>query len=200
MVVVSAPSGAGKSTILARALEALPDVRFSVSHTTRPPRAGEQDGVEYHFVQRPAFEELLRSERFLEHAEVHGHLYGTCWSEHEEAQRAGVDLVLDLDVQGAAQLRQRLPDALTVFLLPPSFDELSGRLRARGQDDEATVRRRLKGAREELSRFGEYDYAIVNEDLERSVEALTSVIRSARCRTSRLVRTAQEILETFQVE
>jgi guanylate kinase len=156
--------------------------------------------VEYRFVQRPAFEELLRSERFLEHAEVHGHLYGTCWSEHEEAQRAGVDLVLDLDVQGAAQLRQKLPDAVTVFVLPPSFEVLSGRLRARGQDDEATVRRRLKGAREELGRFGEYDYAIVNEDLERSVEALACVIRSARCRTSRLERTAQEILETFQVE
>lgn len=196
-IIVSAPSGAGKSTILTRAMELLKDVRFSVSHTTRPPRGDERDGVEYHFVTPEAFEELSRADRFLEHARVHGHSYGTCWSELERAQQDGVDLLLDVDVQGAAQVRSKLADVVSVFILPPSYEVLEQRLRGRGLDDETTIRRRLDGAREELSRYGEYDYAIVNDVVDDCVETLRCVVESARSRTSRLERVAEGISRTF---
>jgi guanylate kinase len=196
-LIVSAPSGAGKSTILGGAMAKLKEVRFSVSHTTRPPRGEERDGVEYHFVSPEAFAELVRADRFLEHATVHGHSYGTCWSELERAQSDGVDLMLDVDVQGAAQVRSRLPDVVSVFILPPSYEELEKRLRGRGLDDEATIRRRLEGAREEIDRVHEYDYAIVNDEVDRCIEALRCVIESARSRTSRVERVARSIAETF---
>ena len=198
VVVVSAPSGAGKSTVLTRVLDAMPGLRFSVSHTTRGPRPGERDGVEYHFVDRAAFERLRGERRLLEWAEVHGNLYGTDTAELERARAEGVDLLLDVDVQGAAQVREKMPHAVTVFILPPSYEVLERRLRGRGQDDEPTIRRRLAAAGRELDAWVRYDYAIVNEDLDACVGALESIVQAARCRVSHSAERARAIERTFE--
>jgi guanylate kinase len=198
VVVVSAPSGAGKSTVLSRVLDDMPGLRFSVSHTTRSPRPGERDGVEYHFVDRPAFEALRDGGRLLEWAQVHGNLYGTATAELERARAEGLDLLLDVDVQGAAQVREKMPDAVTVFVLPPSYEVLERRLRGRDQDDELTIRRRLAAAGREIDAFVSYDYVIVNDDLDACVGALESIVRAARCRTSHTAERARAIEQTFE--
>jgi len=195
--VVSAPSGAGKSTVLSRVVAEMEGLRFSVSHTTRPPRQGERQGVHYHFVSGAAFESLRRDGALLEWAEVHGHRYGTSRREYERAVEEGVDLLLDLDVQGAAQVRMKVEEAVTLFILPPSYSDLERRLRGRGDEDEATIRRRLEVAREEVSLAPEYDYAVVNDDLDRCVESVKSVVRAARCRTKGMNGTIRRILDTF---
>jgi guanylate kinase len=197
LIVVSGPSGAGKSTILARVLEEMGNLRFSVSHTTRQAREGETEGVQYSFVDRPTFEDMRDRGLFLEWAEVHGGLYGTSRAEYDRAATDGVDLLLDLDVQGAAQVRKAFPDAVSVFILPPSYTDLERRLRGRGAENEGNFRRRLHAAGEELSLYRQYDYAIINDDLDRSVENLKAIIRAARCRTSRVEPLAQRILGTF---
>lgn len=198
MIVVSAPSGAGKTTVVTRVLNELDGLRFSVSHTTRTPRPGEQDGVEYHFIDVPAFERLRDTGQLLEWALNYGHYYGTGVAELEKARRDGVDLLLDLDVKGAAQVRNKIADAVTVFVLPPSYADLERRLRGRGQDDEASIRRRLDVAREELSFYHAYDYAVVNEDVDSCVESMKTIIRAARFRVGRMGGRAQRILETFK--
>jgi guanylate kinase len=198
VIVVSAPSGTGKSTALSRVLREVPAIRFSVSHTTRPPRPGEVNGVDYHFVDRSSFERLIQENAFLEWAEVHGEHYGTARSEYDRAVQDGVDLLLDLDVQGAALARKALPEAVTIFILPPSFDALEQRLRGRGHDGEDTIRRRLQSAHEELRFYPTYDYLIVNDDLESCVESLKAVIKAARLRRSRMDGAARRILETLR--
>ena len=200
LLVVSGPSGAGKSTVLSRVLAEVERLRFSISHTTRAPRSGERDGVQYHFVERDAFLAMKARGEFLEWAEVHGQLYGTARAEYDRAREQGADLLLDVDVQGAAQVRVQYDDAVSVFILPPSYHALERRLRGRGQEDEGQFRRRLRAAREELELFREYEYLIVNESLEDTVEALKCVIRAARCRTSRVDADAQRILGTFPKE
>jgi guanylate kinase len=197
VVVVSAPSGAGKSTVLERVLKRVKGLRFSVSHTTRAPRAGEIDGVHYHFVAREAFDALKDGGGLLEWARVHGELYGTGRAELEAARQQGLDLLLDLDVQGAAQVRIAIPDAVSIFLLPPSFEDLERRLRGRGADDEATIERRLARASEEVQLYRHYDYVVVNDELETCVAAVDTIIAAARCRTSRAEPRARRILETF---
>jgi guanylate kinase len=197
VIVVSAPSGAGKTTIVEHVLEELPGVRFSVSHTTRPPRGSEREGVDYHFVDRVAFARLRDENKLLEWAEVHGNLYGTARAELEQARAEGKDVLLDLDVQGAAQVRERVPGAVTVFILPPSYQELEQRLRRRGQDDEATIARRLAAAAREIGAFKNYDYALVNDDFDECVEGLKCIIRAARSRVSAVAERARAICGTF---
>ncbi|HEY6555284.1 MAG TPA: guanylate kinase [Vicinamibacteria bacterium] len=199
VIVVSAPSGAGKSTVLSRVLREVEGLRFSVSHTTRKPRPGESDGVEYHFVERSAFEDLREQGALLEWAVVHGELYGTSWFEYERAQQEGVDLLLDVDVQGAAKVRARMPDAVGVFVLPPSFAALEERLRGRGPASEENIRRRLRAATDEVGHHGEYDYLVVNEDLEACVSTVVAVVKAARARVSRMAGVAARVLETFPV-
>lgn len=197
VIVVSGPSGAGKSTILQRVLLEVPRLLFSVSHTTRPPRPGEREGSDYHYVSRDEFQRLATGEKFVEWAEVHGQCYGTARSEYDRAAEEGVDLLLDLDVQGAKSVRKTFPDAVAIFILPPSYEHLERRLRSRGPADEATYARRLQVAAEELRMFPEYDYAIINYDLDESVESLKAIIRAARSRTRRVEPAARKILSTF---
>lgn len=198
VVVVSAPSGAGKSTVISRVLGEVGGIRFSVSHTTRAPRGDDKEGIDYHFVDRASFERMRDEGRLLEWAEVHGNLYGTAMTELMRAREQGFDLLLDLDVHGAAQVRRRLPDAVTVFILPPSYPELERRLRGRGEDDEATIEKRLGAAGRELGAFWHYDYAIVNDDLDACVRELKSIIRAARCAVPVMAPRAREIEKTFQ--
>jgi guanylate kinase len=198
VIVVSAPSGGGKSTVLGRVLRELPVLRFSVSHTTRPRRLEETDGVQYHFVTEAAFEKLRGEGGFLEWAEVYGHRYGTSRAELVRARSDQVDLILDLDIQGAAQVRAALPDSVSVFILPPSYSDLEKRIRGRAQDDQATIERRLQAAPEEIRAWSAYDYVLVNDHLDACVEDLKSVIRAARRRRSRMEDAAREILTSFE--
>ena len=197
LIVVSAPSGAGKSTLLGHLLREIPGLRFSVSHTTRAPREGESQGVQYHFVDRDAFERLIAAGRLLEWAQVHGNYYGTALAEWERAQAEGVDLLLDLDVQGAAQVRARIEDAVTVFVLPPSFADLERRLRGRAQDGEESIARRLRNARAELERYREYDFVLVNDDVERCGRELQAVVTAVRRRCSRMDPLARRVLASI---
>jgi guanylate kinase len=196
LVVVSGPSGTGKSTVLQRVLSRVDRLRFSVSHTTRSPRPGEREGVDYYFVGPERFEEMKGQHLFMEWASVHHHRYGTARAERERAQRDGVDLLLDLDVQGAAQVRVAHADAVTVFILPPSYGALEARLRARGAHD-GSLGLRLQAAAEEASLYTEYDYCLVNDDLDRTVDELVTIVHAARLRTSRVDPLARRILGTF---
>jgi len=180
--VISAPSGAGKSTLIQRLMAASPDLRFSVSYTTRAPRAHEKHGRDYFFVSPGIFRRMVRADKFVEWAEVHGHLYGTAEKPLAQAQRIGRDILLDIDVQGHQQVRRRLPEAVSVFILPPSFEELARRLRARHSDAPAEIERRLQGAREEIGHWAEYDYLVVNDRLRDATRALLAIVHASRFR------------------
>lgn len=186
LLVLSAPSGCGKTTIVKRVMNRLPGLVFSVSHTTRQPRPGEIDGVHYHFVESAVFSalQLQKPSGFLEWAEVHGNMYGTSVSEVNRHQQAGCDVILDIDVQGAAQVRQRTRP-VTIFIAPPSLGELERRLRGRGTESEATVALRLENARKELACVEVYDYLIINDQLEDAVDSLRSIIIAERSRRRR---------------
>ena len=198
LFVVSGPSGTGKSSVLQCVQEGLKGIRLSVSHTTRTAREGEVDGVHYHFVNLDQFKKMIEKDELLEWAEVYGNRYGTSRAEYENAQRDGYDLITDLDVQGAATVRQKIPEAVTVFILPPSYDVLQKRLRGRGKDDEAVVNRRLGVAIEEIRHYREYDYVLVNDRLEECVKELKGVIRASRARINRAEAVAQSILKSFE--
>lgn len=178
--VVSAPSGTGKTTLCARAAAADPDVVLSVSHTTRRRREGETDGVDYHFVSEPEFQQLVDEGAFLEWAVYNDHRYGTSWAAIEDSLAAGRDVLLEIEIQGARQVRARREDARCVFLLPPSFAVLRERLRARGTDAPAEIERRLALAREEFRALSEFDYAVINDNLEESVASVLEIVRAER--------------------
>jgi guanylate kinase len=180
LFIVTAPSGAGKSTLVNAVLADDPRLALSVSYTTRAPRPGEANGREYHFVDRAAFQRMLEAGEFLESAEVHGNFYATSQNRIAELRAAGRDVVLEIDWQGAAQVRRLFPEAIGVFILPPSPAELERRLRARGKDPDEAIRRRLAAAEAEMSHAGEFDYVIINNDFEEARRDLAAVVRAAR--------------------
>ena len=185
LYIVSAPSGAGKTSLLAKLLEQSSTLCLSISHTTRPIRPGELDGVNYHFTDRASFVRLVEQGRFLEHAEVFGNLYGTSADWVSMTLKSGMDVILEIDWQGAQQIRRLVPETVSVFILPPSLVVLAERLRARGQDGEEVIARRLAGARDEISHYGEYDYLVVNDDFDRALADMAAIIRAERQRTPR---------------
>ncbi len=180
LYVVTAPSGAGKSSLIAKLLEDEPGLKLSVSYTTRPPRPGEKDGREYHFVDEAAFLGMRERGEFLESAQVHGNRYGTARRVITQALARGEDLVLEIDWQGAKQVCKLYPDSVSIFILPPSIEELERRLRARGQDSDAVILRRLDNAREELGHSGEFKYAIINKDFDKARRELAEIVRAER--------------------
>jgi len=200
LIVISAPSGSGKSTLVRGLFDRLletPGLVFSVSHTTRKPRSGERHGIDYFFVSEPEFKTMIDSGEFLEYAEVYGNLYGTSREAVEDQLAAGRDVLLDIDIQGAMNVKQALPSAILIFVLPPSFQALRERLLRRGLDDRETIERRLRIARKEVTCYRKYDYLIINQDIERSLFELKSIISAARCTTDRRREQAEEIVETF---
>jgi guanylate kinase len=196
--IISAPSGSGKSTLVGHLMTRLPRLRFSVSYTTRPIRGQEREGYDYHFISREEFEARLAKDEFLEWAQVFGNYYGTHRSELDRAKVEGVDLVLDIDVQGARQLKGRISGGVSIFILPPSRQILEQRLRARSQDSEQVIERRLREAAEEIRNYSQYDYVLVNREVAASVDTLVSIVQSARSRRERMEQEILPILETFE--
>ena len=198
--IISAPSGSGKSTLVSELMRLVPKLRFSVSYTTRYPRGNERDGLDYFFISREEFEDRIAKGEFLEYAEVFGNYYGTHISELERAGVEGYDLVLDIDVQGARQLKERISGAVSIFVLAPSRQILEHRLRARSQDSEPVIERRLRDAAAEIRDYKLYDYVLVNREVEMSVQTLVAIVKATRTRRDRMEEQIRPILETFKHE
>jgi guanylate kinase len=198
LFIVSSPSGGGKTSLVKALLEAEPAVRLSVSYTTRPARPGEIDGRDYHFVTAPVFERMLEAGEFLESALIYGNRYGTSqkWIERERAQ--GHDVVLEIDWQGAQQVRRLMREVVSVFILPPSPEVLEARLRGRGQDSEEIVARRLAAAREEIGHVSEYEYVIINDEFNRAAQDLRSIIRAERLKLPRQLARNVNLVNRFK--
>jgi guanylate kinase len=195
--IISAPSGSGKSTLVHMLMNSVQDLTFSVSFTTRPPRPAETNGKDYNFISRVEFEARLEKAEFLEYAEVFGNYYGTNRSSFQKAVNEGRDLVLDIDVQGARQLKVAIPEAISIFVLPPSRDILEQRLRSRSQDSEEVIQRRLRGAAEEVRNYTQYDYVLINREIEESAARLATIVRAERLRKARMEEEVRPILESF---
>jgi len=213
--IISAPSGSGKSTLVNIVRQTVPNLEFSISYTTRQPRGVEKNGCEYFFITRKQFERMIASNEFLEHADVFGNYYGTARTFLRSAESQGKDLLLDIDVQGAAQIKAKLSEAVSVFILPPNRAELERRLRERSQDSEEVIQKRLKAARREIENYQKYDYILVNDRLEDSVETLKAILLSERlkrngrpdaglsaraesCRLEHIRERIQPILRSFE--
>ena len=196
--IVCAPSGAGKTSLVAELLRRDRNVRLSVSHTTRAPRPGEQEGRDYHFVSRPAFESMIKRGEFLESAEVHGNLYGTsqAWIDQQRARDA--DIVLEIDWQGARQVRKLIPEAIGIFILPPSPDTLRRRLVERGQDSNDVIERRVRAAQGEIAHLAEFDYVIINSNFDDAVEDLVSIVRATRLRIDAQVSRHSDLINLLK--
>ena len=197
LFIVSAPSGTGKTTVVERLVEQTPNLTMSRSYTSRPARAGEVDGVDYTFVTRQRFEAMIAADEFLEWADVFGNLYGTCAADTDQHLESGLDVVLVIDVQGARQVRARGVPAATVFVMPPSFGVLERRLRGRSKDPEPEIQRRLAMARREVAAFSEYDYLVVNDELDGAVDRLRGIVIAERARLQRMRADAETIIRTF---
>jgi len=182
--IVSAPSGSGKSTLVNELFKMVGGLEFSISYTTRSPRGSEKNGKEYFFVSEPEFKAMIAADEFLEYANVFGNYYGTAWRFLREAEKRGYDLLLDIDVQGAEQIKKKLPEAVSIFILPPDREKLEWRLRTRGLDPEAVIRRRLDTARREIEQYSQYDYILVNNVLEQSADELKAVVLAERIKKS----------------
>lgn len=199
LFVISAPSGGGKTSLIRRLVAELPGIAVSVSYTTRPPRPGEVDGRDYHFVDRETFLKMVSEGAFLEWAEIYGHLYGTARHTVEEALSKGLDLILEIDWQGARQVRERFSECQTIFILPPSLEALRERLRRRGQDPEEVMERRLREARREIAHCLEYDFLVVNDHFERALSDLKSIVVANRLRKERQKIALSELLARLGV-
>lgn len=197
LFIVSAPSGAGKTTLVERLVEQTPDLTMSRSYTSRPPRGGEADGVDYNFVSRQRFEAMARNGEFLEWASLYGNLYGTCAADTEQFLSAGRDVVLVIDVQGARKVRASGLPTSTVFVMPPTFEILEQRLRGRSKDSEAEIQRRLQVARDEVAAFAEYDFVVVNDEVTAAVDRLRGIVVAERARLQRMRDEAARIVRTF---
>jgi guanylate kinase len=197
IIVISAPSGTGKSTVVKRVVASVAGLSFAISHTTRLPRSGERNGREYFFISEARFKRMVAAGDFVEWAKVYGHLYGTTWKQLRHALEGGKDVVLDIDVQGHSQIRRRLPDALSIFLLPPSFPELARRLRRRHLDAADVIEGRLAVARKEIRYWSEYDYLIVNDTIRSAVRAVKTVVVAARFRRQNQLGLVEDIRRTF---
>ncbi|MGE0464730.1 MAG: guanylate kinase [Vicinamibacterales bacterium] len=198
LFIVSAPSGAGKTTLAEHLVQILPNLRMSRSYTSRAARPGERDGIDYHFVTRAQFQEMIAADEFLEWADVFGNFYGTSAADTERLVAGGQDVVLTIDVQGARQVKQHGVDHTSIFVLPPSFEALERRLRGRSKDSEEQMQRRLSAARAEAASFVDYDYVVVNDQLEPTVVRLQEIIAAERSRTHRMRGIAEEIIKTFR--
>jgi guanylate kinase len=196
--IISAPSGSGKSTLVHRLLNTVPNLEFSISYTTRAPRPSEENGKDYIFISRKDFEDRLARGEFLEFAEVFGNYYGTNRASFESAAHHNKDLVLDIDVQGARQLKVAIPQAISIFVLPPSRDVLEQRLRSRSQDSEEVIQRRLRGAAEEVQNYSQYDFVLINRDIEEASARLATIVKAERLRKARMEEEVGPILESFE--
>jgi guanylate kinase len=195
--IISSPSGGGKGTLIREVLKTTPNIGYSISFTTRAPRAGEQNGREYNFVSRKEFENLIGAGAMLEHAEVHGRYYGTSREQVERETTAGRDVILEIDVQGAEIVTEKLPESISVFILPPSFQVLKERLAARGTEDSSDLEVRLRNSFSEVSQYEDFDYIIVNDEVTRAANDLRSVITAERLRRSRQLENIARVLQTF---
>lgn len=197
LYIVSAPSGAGKTTLVARLLEATSEVEASVSYTTRTPRKSERSGVEYHFIDQAGFLAMIEKGVFLEYAQVFDHFYGTSRDAVFERLRAGVDVILEIDWQGAQQVRALMPDSIGIFILPPSREALRERLQKRGQDPESVIERRMNDAIREMSHYDEFDYIVINDDFEAALEALRSIFIANRQQRARQIRRRPKLFQAL---
>jgi guanylate kinase len=201
LLILCSPSGAGKTTLTKHLLAQMPELTFSVSHTTRPPRSGEVEGVAYHFVDRPRFERLVDEGRFAEWAVVHGNLYGTCVTELERARREGKrGIVFDVDYQGARQIKAKLPNAIGMFVLPPSMDELRRRLEGRASDAPDVIERRFAKARAEIEHYPFFDYLVVNDDLDRAQATVLAIARAELAKRWRVAPLAEALLKNDRLD
>jgi guanylate kinase len=198
LFVVSSPSGGGKGTLIRRMLAAVPELSYSISYTTRAPRNGELNGREYFFVDREKFEAMAGANEFLEWACVHGNLYGTARRQVAQETAAGVDIVLEVDVQGAASIRELMLNAVSIFILPPSYETLKQRLIARGTDSPEELAVRLKNAPDELRQFSCFDYVIINDDIDRAAHQLAAIIYAERAQCHRQEKLVKEVIENFK--
>ena len=199
LIIISSPSGGGKGTLIKEVLEAVPNLAYSVSFTTRSPRFGEEEGRHYHFVSKQEFEDEINAGGFIEYAEVHGNYYGTSKSQIERFMAEGKDVILEIDVQGADWVRKRAPDALNIFIMPPSFEVLKARLRARGTEDPADLELRLTNARAEVMKYSKYEFVIINDEIFSAARRLASVIVGERQLRVRQNDAICDILDSFDV-
>jgi guanylate kinase len=197
LFIVSAPSGTGKTTLVERLVQCVRDLRMSRSYTSRPARPGEQDGVDYNFITREQFETMAREGRFLEWADVFGNYYGTCAADTEVMLARGEDVVLVIDVQGARQVRSRGIETIGIFVLPPSAGVLEQRLRGRSKDSEEQIRRRLQVASAEMDEYAQYEYVVINDEIDAAVGRLQSIVGAERARVRRMRESAEAIIGTF---
>jgi guanylate kinase len=196
--IVSAPSGAGKSTLVKGLIQLVSNLVFSVSYTTRKPRGQELTGKEYHFIDRMVFEKMIEEDKFVEYAKVFYHYYGTARESLEEVVEKGKDILLDIDTAGAAQVRKKIPEVVSIFIMPPSYEVLRKRLEQRKQDNPETIQKRLQWAAEkEIYQYENYDYVIINDDFSQAMESMRSIVLAERCRKGRMTHRIQSIIQTF---